>query len=67
MYFPTFDVATRKPSRFAAVPMHIRHFRVNRTCEEEAGWLEEMLSRESRNFGTRVVRQRDDTFLLQWG
>ena len=65
MHFPTFDVATRKLTRFAAVRC-IRHFRVNRACEEEAGWLEEMLSRESRNFGTRVVRQRDDTFLLQW-
>ena len=67
MYFPTFDVATGKLARFALVPMRIRHFRVNRACEEEAGWLEEMLNREGRNFGTRVARQRDDTFLLQWG
>jgi len=66
MYFPTFDAATGKLSRFAMTATQIRHFRVNRAPEEGVRWLEKMLNREARKFGTRVERLPDNTFVLHW-
>ena len=67
MYFPTFDRASGRLIRFALTPTRIRHFRVNRAQEADARWLEEMLNREGRKLGTRVERQRDNSFVLRWG
>lgn len=66
MYFPTFDAATGKLARFTMTATQIRHFRVNRAPEEGVRWLEKMLNREGRKFGTRVERQPDNTFVLHW-
>jgi poly-gamma-glutamate capsule biosynthesis protein CapA/YwtB (metallophosphatase superfamily) len=66
MYFPTFDGTTGRLSRFTLVPMRIEHFRLNRAREEDARWFEETLNHEGRDFGTRLDRQRDNTFLLRW-
>ena len=37
------------------------------TPAERLRWLEEMLNREGRELGTRVERQRDNSFVLRWG
>ncbi len=66
MYFPTLDAATGRLARFAMTPTQIRRFRVNRAPEDGARWLLETLNREGRQFGTRVERQPDNTFLLLW-
>ena len=66
MYFPTFDAATGKLARFAMTATQIRHFRVNRAPEEGVRWLEKMLNREGRKFGTHVEHQPDNTFVLHW-
>ena len=53
--------------RFALTPTRIRHLRVNCAQEADTRWLEEMLNREGRELGTRVERQRDNSFVLRWG
>ncbi|MGC2518014.1 MAG: CapA family protein [Burkholderiales bacterium] len=67
MYFPTFDAATGRAVRCDLTPMQIRRLRVNRSCHDDACWLEERLNREGRQFGTRVERLADDRFQLRWG
>ena len=66
MYLPTLDAVTGKALRFALVPMQIRRFRLQRPRHDDAGWLERMLNREGRQFGTRVERLSDDRFRLLW-
>jgi len=66
MYFPTLDAATGSLARFAMTATQTRHFRVNRAPEDGVHWLEQMLNREGRKFGTRVERRPDNTFLLRW-
>jgi poly-gamma-glutamate synthesis protein (capsule biosynthesis protein) len=66
MYFPTLDAASGRLVRLAMTPTQIRHFRVNRAPEGAMRWLLGILDREGRRFGTRVVRQPDDTFQLHW-
>jgi poly-gamma-glutamate capsule biosynthesis protein CapA/YwtB (metallophosphatase superfamily) len=47
--------------------MRIRRFRLERASVEEAGWLAEMLDRESRGFGVRVEKTADGRLALRWG
>jgi poly-gamma-glutamate synthesis protein (capsule biosynthesis protein) len=63
MYFPTFD-ATGALDELTLVPTRIRHFRVNRARGGDVDWLAAMLTRECEKFGTRVVREYDDTLSL---
>jgi poly-gamma-glutamate synthesis protein (capsule biosynthesis protein) len=67
MYFPTLEAASGKLAHLALTPARIRHFRVNRAREEDARWLEDLLNREGREFGTRVERQPGGTLALRWG
>jgi poly-gamma-glutamate synthesis protein (capsule biosynthesis protein) len=66
MYFPTLDAASGRLVQLAMTPTQIRHFRVNRAPEAGIRWLQEVLEREGRRLGTRVVRQPDDTLRLNW-
>jgi poly-gamma-glutamate synthesis protein (capsule biosynthesis protein) len=66
MYFPALDAATGALRRLAMAPTQIRRFRVNRAPQEGARWLQDMLDREGRRFGTRVARQADGSLLLRW-
>jgi poly-gamma-glutamate capsule biosynthesis protein CapA/YwtB (metallophosphatase superfamily) len=61
MYFPTLDESGTLIS-FEMAPMRIRRFRLERASVEEAGWLAEMLDRESRGFGVRVEKTADGLF-----
>ena len=67
MYFPTLEAASGKLAHLALTPTRIRHFRVNRAGEKDARWLEDLLNREGREFGTRVEREPGGTFALRWG
>jgi poly-gamma-glutamate synthesis protein (capsule biosynthesis protein) len=66
MYFATIDAATGALARLTLTPMRIRHFRAQRAGEEDARWLEQMLSREGEKLGTRASRQTDNTLELKW-
>lgn len=54
MVFPTLDAASGALRGLALAPMRMRRFRLQRATEEEAGWLQHTLDRESCAFGTRV-------------
>jgi poly-gamma-glutamate synthesis protein (capsule biosynthesis protein) len=65
MYFPAFG-ASGALERFTLVPTRIRHFRVNRAHGDDVTWLATMLTREGASFGTRVVREADETLTVRW-
>ena len=65
MYLATFSTGTGALARLRLVPMQIRHFSLRRTQPEDTRWIGAMLDREGRNFGSRVERQADGTFLLR--
>ena len=52
--FASLDAADGTVRQLALAPMRVRRFRLQRATEEEAGWLQRTLDRESRAFGTRV-------------
>ncbi len=54
MAFPTLEVASGRLLELALVPMRELRFRLQRATEEESRWLQQVLDRESRAFGTRV-------------
>jgi len=66
MYFPTFDPGTGRLRQLSLTPMQIRHFRVNRTGGEDMHWLEAMLNREGRRFGTRFRLASDGSLAAEW-
>lgn len=66
MYFVTMAPCTGTLQRFIMAPMQRKRLRVNDAPTAEAQWLQDMLTREGRRFGTRVVLQEDNTLTLQW-
>jgi len=65
MYFPELDRSGRLV-RLSMVTMRIHDFRVNRASPADADWVQKMLDREGRAFGTGVRRTTDTTLDLQW-
>ncbi len=66
MYFPTLDAATGRLAHFQMSPMQTKRFRLNRAAAEAAHWLQEVLMREGRRFGTRTELNDDLIFSLLW-
>lgn len=60
MYFPTLEAGTGRLLRLALAPTRIAGLRVNRAAPDEAAWLQALLNREGRPFGTRVARDGDE-------
>lgn len=54
MYFPTLDALTGELVRLRLVPLQIFRFSLRRASAADATWLSNVLTRESRQFGTRV-------------
>jgi poly-gamma-glutamate synthesis protein (capsule biosynthesis protein) len=67
MYCVTMDPCTRTLQRLTMTPMQCKRLRVNHAPTAEAQWLQDMLNREGRKFGTRAVMHEDHTLTLQWG
>jgi poly-gamma-glutamate capsule biosynthesis protein CapA/YwtB (metallophosphatase superfamily) len=57
MYFPTFDTKSGRLNRLRMVPVQIFRFSLRRASAADAAWLSEVLTRESREFGTKVKLQ----------
>jgi poly-gamma-glutamate synthesis protein (capsule biosynthesis protein) len=66
MYFVTMAPGTGTLQRFIMAPMQRKRLRINYASTAEAQWLQDMLTREGRRFGTRVVLHEDNTLTLQW-
>jgi poly-gamma-glutamate capsule biosynthesis protein CapA/YwtB (metallophosphatase superfamily) len=54
MYFPTLDARTGELIRLRLVPLQIFRFSLRRASPTDAAWLGQVITRESRQFGTRV-------------
>jgi poly-gamma-glutamate synthesis protein (capsule biosynthesis protein) len=66
MYFVNVDPLTGNLSSLHMSPMQIRRFRLNRVSEDDALWLENILNREGKKFGTQVELEADNTLVLRW-
>jgi len=66
MYFPTFDRLQGKLVNFVITPMQIKRFCLNRVSDKDVKWLKAMLAREAGPLGTRVARDDEDRFILEW-
>ena len=66
MYFASVDPSNGKLIHLRMTPTQIRRFRVNRASGDDSLWLNDILNREGRKFGTRVKINKDDILSLQW-
>jgi poly-gamma-glutamate synthesis protein (capsule biosynthesis protein) len=66
MYFADVDPRTGWLLGLQMIPTHVRQFRVNRASEVDSKWLEDLLNREGKRFGTRVIRSPENVLTLGW-
>ncbi|SEM96760.1 poly-gamma-glutamate synthesis protein (capsule biosynthesis protein) [Nitrosospira multiformis] len=66
MYFVRAEPQTGKMVSLSMVPMQVRHFRLNRTSDDDASWLKNILNREGKKLGTSVELAADNTLMLRW-
>jgi poly-gamma-glutamate synthesis protein (capsule biosynthesis protein) len=64
MYFARIERSGGNIAGLDMVPLQIRRFRLNRASDSEIDWLMGILDRESRGFGTRIVRRQVGTLTL---
>ena len=66
MYFADLNPATGKLLALRMIPTQVRRFRVNRASEADTQWLETLLNREGKRFGTAVRRSAENFLTLDW-
>lgn len=66
MYFPTLSPDSGRLKALRLVPTRIRQFQLHRADRRETEWLQTMLNREGRAFGTRAQRLADGSLRLVW-
>lgn len=66
IYFATLDPLTGDLVQLRMSPTRTQYLKVNRASQKETAWLENMLNREGRRFGTRVELDQPDIFTLSW-
>lgn len=66
MYFVSMEPGSGKLLRLQMTPMQIKHFRSNRASRNDALWLQDVLNREGKRFGTQVELNADNSLLLRW-
>ncbi|MDO8438273.1 MAG: CapA family protein [Nitrosomonadaceae bacterium] len=66
MYFVSMDSASGNLLRLQMTPMQIKHFRLNRASRSDTLWLNDVLNREGRKFGTGVELNADNSLALRW-
>ncbi len=66
MYFAGIDPSTGKLLSLEMAPTEVKRFKVNRTSEENALRLRDILNREGKSFGTRVELGDTNILTLHW-
>lgn len=66
IYFPTLDPASGRLVELVIVPQQIRRFRLNRASDRDARWLQAMLNREGKRFGTEVALAAGPHLVARW-
>ncbi|MPZ61224.1 MAG: hypothetical protein GEU93_07995 [Propionibacteriales bacterium] len=64
LYFVQMEAETGKLAGLRMVPMQTRQMRLRHAVPEDTQWLRDVLSRESRRFGSRVDLDRDGVLTL---
>jgi poly-gamma-glutamate synthesis protein (capsule biosynthesis protein) len=67
MYFADVEPGAGRLLSLRMVPTQVRRFRVNRASEVDSKWLEDLLNREGKRFGTWVKRSAENILTLRWG
>jgi poly-gamma-glutamate capsule biosynthesis protein CapA/YwtB (metallophosphatase superfamily) len=65
-YFVTMDFATGELARLEMSPFETKRFQLCQTGPKDTEWLQDMLSREGRPFGTRVRLETGGRLKLEW-
>ncbi len=65
-YFVTMDTATGKLAGLEIRPFETKRFQLRRTAREDTQWLQNVLSREGRLFGTGVRLGTGGRLMLEW-
>ena len=66
MYFVSADPATGKLKQLQMIHTQMKRFRVNRASIEDARWLRDILTREGRKLGTRVIMDTSNVLQMRW-
>lgn len=66
MYFPSFSSSTGRLVEMRLFPMQIRRFQTIHAAAEDSKWLLQVLNREGKQLGTRLLPARDGSFVLEW-
>jgi poly-gamma-glutamate synthesis protein (capsule biosynthesis protein) len=66
MYFPGFDPVIGRLVELRMQPMQIKRFQTIRATRADVRWLQRVLNREGKRFGTRAELLEDGSFFLHW-
>lgn len=66
LYLPKLDPATGRLAALQLAPMRIRNLQLQHASEDDADWLAQTLTRESKRFGVRVQRAPDGMLDVTW-
>jgi poly-gamma-glutamate synthesis protein (capsule biosynthesis protein) len=66
MYLARLDPQEGRLVELRLVPMQSRRFRLSRASEEDAKWLQGLLSRLGERFGTHVQMEGDNSLTIRW-
>jgi len=66
MYFVTFDPSAAGLVALEMTPLEIHRFRLRHAGADDGQWLQEVLDREGKPFGTRTVLQDANRLKLEW-
>jgi len=65
MYFARVDPSKGLVNYLHMTPTQVRNFRIRRAGHADVVWLQEVLNREGKQFGTNVYQDTDGTLVLQ--
>jgi len=66
MYFARLDSSTGKLVLLRMAPMQMKNFRLSQASQDDGRWLGEVLNREGKKFGTRVILDENGALRAMW-
>ena len=66
MYFATIDPANGQLVQLHMIPTQMRRFQVKRASNADTMWLKDILNREGKRLGTRVIVDNNNILQMQW-
>ena len=66
MYFPAIDPVSGDLLSMKLVPMQIKNIRLNDVSSSDAVWMQNLLNREGKKFGTSFKLNEDGTLSMFW-